>query len=40
MLSIAAARGLACRNAWMSASSRSDITFSVYGGIVPRGTRT
>jgi hypothetical protein len=24
----------------MSASSRSEITFSVYGGIVPRGTRT
>src|SRR5262249_49023147 len=39
-VSIDAGLGLACRNAYMSTSSASERTFSVYGGIAPRGART
>src|SRR5688572_5561332 len=32
--------GNACRNAYTSATSLSDITFALYGGISPLGERT
>jgi len=38
--SIDAGRGLESRNARMSASSASDTSLSVYGGICARGFRT
>lgn len=38
-VSIDPGRGLAWRNAYMSANSESDTTLSVYGGICPRGDR-